>query len=533
MKLPEIPINSPTPDDSGSDGEAKGSTSSEKATNKGEASKKGMGASAAGAASSLAKNPKAAAKKMAVDKAKDVAGNAPGVGSAVEAGSKAADLAMKVKSAALAVKGAVLGIKGAVVALANPVSLIIIACVLVLGFFSLSSWAVFQTFGENENMSNCTADGSGGSNVTVGTSEDVEGRKQDIAKWMATEQFEFLGSKPMNKNQIAGFIGNMHHESGGTFDPKKTQDGSGISKDATNAEIMAIPQTTMNKAVGIVQWDGSRRYALAKYAEDNGLQWNTMDTQLGYLKTELEGAHGSTLVGAGFNKSGISVEEATRLIVSKFEIPARDSSGEWLGWAERLQVAEAFASDFTGGYSSGTGDSCTTGSGSANYNQDDLVQMAIDLSYPTSAESKVGPGDSYGESKAKPEYKAAKAEAMKISPDPMANLYASCDRFVATVIITLVDEDLPWGSTTEQGNYLKDSPKWQQYTTKSEAQPGDIWVTRTGGHVILYLGDVDGRDTIAHASYLDRVAALGDASYLSESLVDTGGRAYYGYRFVG
>ena len=533
MKFPEIPINSPSPDESSDKESPKGSASSESATSENKSAKKGAGASAAGAASSLAKNPKAAAKKMAVDKAKDLAGNAPGVGAAVEAGGKAADIAMKVKSAALAVKGAVLGIKGAVVALGNPISLIVIACVIVLGFFSLSGWAVFQTFGENENMTNCTADGSGGSNVSVGTSEDVEGRKQDIGKWMSTNSFEFLNNKPMNKNQIAGFIGNMDHESGGSFDPAMVQDGSGISKDASNAEIMAIPKETKNKAVGIVQWDSSRRYELAKYAEDNGLQWNTMDAQLGYLETELENAYGSTLVGAGFNKSGISVEEATRLIVSKFEVPAKDASGEWLGWAERLRVAEDFASGFSGGYSSGTGDSCTTGSDSANYNQDDLVQMAIDLSYPTSAESKVGSGDSYGESKAKPEYKSAKADAMKIKPDPMANLYASCDRFVATVIITLVDEDLPWGSTVEQGSYLKDSAKWQQYTTKSEAQPGDIWVTRTGGHVILYLGDVDGRDTIAHASYLDRVAALGDSSYLSESLVDTGGRAYYGYHFVG
>lgn len=165
--------------------------------------------------------------------------------------------------------------------------------------------------------------------------------------------------------------------------------------------------------------------------------------------------------------------------------------------------------------------------------QASAVKLAISTSYGTTAESRVASGDSYGVKQAKPEYIAAKKQAMNTtSKDPMPTLYASCDRFVSTISRLTMDTKLPWGSTVHQQQYLSGSSQWTRYTKKSQAQPGDIFVTKKGGHVVIYLGQVNGVESIAHASYLSRVAAIQPASYFNENLVDKLGREYYGFSHV-
>lgn len=164
----------------------------------------------------------------------------------------------------------------------------------------------------------------------------------------------------------------------------------------------------------------------------------------------------------------------------------------------------------------------------------DAVKLAVSASYGTTAESRVSADDLYGVKKAKPEYITAKKQAMSTtSNDPMPTLYASCDRFVSTVSRLTMDTKLPWGSTVHQQQYLSNSPQWKRYTKKSEAKPGDIFVTKKGGHVVIYLGQVNGVESIAHASYLSRVAAIQSATYLNEDLVDRSGREYYGFSYIG
>lgn len=166
----------------------------------------------------------------------------------------------------------------------------------------------------------------------------------------------------------------------------------------------------------------------------------------------------------------------------------------------------------------------------------EAAKFAISIAYPRDQHARANTTTSaWGENVAPKKYIQAKQNALKIatSPEGMKDLYASCDRFVATVIINTTDRNFPWGSTTEQQNYLANSPKWKQYTKKSEAKPGDVWVTRTNGHVILYAGKYQGIDTIVHASYTEFVGRVDGANYLNENLVDTGGRAYYGYHYIG
>lgn len=464
------------------------------------------------------------------DRAKEAIGGAGqnilGDSKAGEAVQKVQETTRKLQQAAETAKAAAAGIQSTfsvvVGLITNPVFWIATAAVLVFALVTTSIIATTQVLGQNENAEGCVSNSSSNSGVKAQASPDQTATANSIAGWLTTTSFAFLGNKPMTVNQVAGIIGNWSQES--SLNPAIIQGGSPAST-ASNAEIKAMGGVG-GRAVGLAQWDSGRRTQLAEFAEAKGSIWSDINTQLEFFKKELDGAEGANLIAGGFNDQSKSAEDLAFIFMSKFEragIPHMQN---------RNDAAKAFLETYNGGYSGSTGGSCLMAKGSINTS--DSVQLAISMSYPTSGESYVSPGDSHGVSLAKPEYKAGKAEAQKKGgADPMPDLYASCDRFVATVVKNTSDPGIPWGSTTEQQNYLSSSPKWQKYTRKSEAQPGDIWVTQTNGHIIFYVGNYKGQDTIAHASYLDRVASLDYASYLNENLVDQGGRAYYGYRFIG
>lgn len=498
----------------------------EKGSNGGKASKANQNFKDA---KGIAKDPSKGVSKVAGDKLKNTAKNAgqnaapESVQKGIEAGQKTVDVAMKAKSAFITAKS---GIAIFAATVADPIFWIIVLVIIVVIVLIVTVLATVQVVGRTDNADGCGVAGDSNSEgVPAKDSGNWLDNATSAANWMMSTKFDFLGGNSMSVNQAAGIIGNWSQES--NVNPKIVQGGSGLSTDMSNSALMGV--SGGGKAVGLAQWDGARRTALAKFAEKQGKHWTDINVQLEYLKTELDGYEGSSLVAGGFNDKSKTAKELVLIFEEKFERAGKPNM------ESRYKGAEEFLSKFdgTGGYTDQTGGSCLNEDG-GNVDASDLVKLAISLSYPTSAESRVSGSDNWGKSKAKPEYKTAKKEAMKVGGnDGMTDLYASCDRFVATVIKLTTDKDIPWGSTAEQATYLKNSSKWKQYTKKSQAKPGDIWITRTRGHVILYLGDVKGKDTIAHASYLSRVAALGDASYLSESLVDTGGRSYYGYTFVG
>jgi hypothetical protein len=462
------------------------------------------------------------------DRAKGVLGGAGqnllGDSQAGEAVQKVQETTRKLQQAAETAKTAAAGIKSTFSAvlsiIANPAFWIATAIILGISLVSTSVIATTQVLGQNENAEGCINPSSSGSGVKAQASPDQTATANSIAGWLTSTNFAFLGNKPMTVNQVAGIIGNWSQES--SLNPAIIQGGGTAD---TNSEVKAMGSVG-GRAVGLAQWDSGRRTALAEFAESKGSIWSDINTQLAYFKKELDGSEGANLIAGGFNDQSKSAEDLTQIFMEKFEragIPHMKN---------RTDAAKAFLETYNGGYSGSTGGSCLMAKG--NINTSDAVQLAISMSVPTAAESYVSPGDSHGAGMAKAEYKAGKAKAQeKGGADPMPDLYASCDRFVATVVKNTSDPGIPWGSTTEQQSYLSSSPKWQKYTKKSEAQPGDIWVTKTNGHIVFYVGNYQGRDTIAHASYLDRVAALDYASYLDENLVDQGGRPYYGYRYIG
>lgn len=461
------------------------------------------------------------------DRAKEAITGSPeallGDSKAGEAVQKVQETTRKLKQAAENAKAAAAGIQStfsAVVTLvSNPIFWLVTAGILVITLVATSVIAGTQVIGRNENSDGCVSTSSG-SGVKAQASPDETATANSIAGWATSTSFAFLGNKPMTVNQIAGIIGNWSQES--RLNPAIIQGGGTAS---SNSEVKAMGSVG-GRAVGLAQWDSGRRTKLAEYAESKGSIWSDINTQLDYFKHELDGPEGANLIAGGFNDQSKSAEDLTQIFMEKFE-RAGDPHME-----NRTTAAKKFLETYNGGYSGATGGSCLMAKGSVNTS--DAVQLAISMSLPTAEASKVSPSDPHGVSLAKAEYKAGKARAQeKGGKDPMPDLYASCDRFVATVVKNTTDPNIPWGSTSEQQSYLSSSPKWQKYTKKSEARPGDIWVTQTNGHIIFYVGNYQGRDTIAHASYLDRVAALDYAFYLNENLVDQGGRAYYGYRYIG
>lgn len=103
-------------------------------------------------------------------------------------------------------------------------------------------------------------------------------------------------------------------------------------------------------------------------------------------------------------------------------------------------------------------------------------------------------------------YKNAKEDAMKkaTNKEYAKYLYSSCDRWVATMLISNeVDKDYPWGAVSTQYNYLKYSPKWEKVSCE-DRQAGDIFILHqndkmNSNHTGIYMGN----DLVTEASYYD------------------------------
>lgn len=462
-------------------------------------------------------------KNMGIDPTKAVLGATETGQKVSKVVEKSTEAVQKTQAAVSASKSAITALKPIGAALMNPYVWLAILIIIVLVIATIGVIAATQTFGRNENADGCIADSSTGQvgGVDAEASADLTATANSIAGWMTSTSFNFLGGKPMTPDQAFAIIGNWSQES--SLNPAIVQNGA-AGPGASNAEIAAI--SGGGKAAGLAQWDGGRRTALANFATAQGGIWSDINIQLKYFQFELDGWEGTNLASGGFGDPGKSLEELTEIFESKFEragIPAMEN---------RIAAAKKYRATFNGGYTPQTGGSCLTDS----INVQAIVDLAIQFSWPTRAQAVVSGGDSFGVNNVKPEYKAGKEKVLSqgIGPtDTAATLYASCDRFVATVMRLTVDPNIPWGDTGTQYQYLKNSPLWQEYNNRSEAQPGDIWMTTAPGHVIIYVGDVAGVDSIAHASYMERVAHLANASWITSSFRDDLGRQYAGFRFIG
>jgi len=126
--------------------------------------------------------------------------------------------------------------------------------------------------------------------------------------------------------------------------------------------------------------------------------------------------------------------------------------------------------------------------------------------------------------------------------------YSHCSRFAGSVVIPMMDPLFPGDLTDVQGAYLADPRNgWERIgdgTDRSATKLGDVWVTRSSGHVFIYVGEYGGfPDVIADASYGGGGGEDGTRGnsyvarlrrwYIRTDGRDVVGRYYYGYRYVG
>ena len=443
----------------------------------------------------------------------------------------------------------------------NPVSIAIYIAIillfLIIGFF--------QVVGKNENIENCIVTGPQG-DFAIGKSayslseEEKQKNALTAASMLASYPMKAMNGNTLTKEQIAGIIGNMWQES--QMNPGAIQSNK-LSPTASNAEVKALNGKGAS-AVGLFQMTNSRMLSMVNHAESTGRHWSDGSAQIEYLLKEINGEFPeevwrfNKLKQVGFFEAGKPVQEYTRLWNRYFEGSCdqvgpddpRVSCGEshsgydpLKSGMRRLSHASWVESNFNGaasGVSGSAGSNCVSTSVAGNKN---VVDFAISIAYPknqrSSAMTGIHNGTTAGSDVVPQAYRDAKTAAQeKGGKDGLPNLFASCDRFVATVIKNTVDPQIPWGPTSAQYTYLSTTPtKWKPYHSKSEAKPGDIFITPGvggSGHVVIYLGVVDGVESVADASYNQRVGVVGKAPF-TENLTETYGsrRQYTGFHFVG
>lgn len=433
---------------------------------------------------------------------------------------KAQELATKV-SAAIKTLSTSAGFLGKM--LVNPVFWIAVALLIVVGAIS-SSVAVI---GGNDYNKACDANGVG--EVNVADDADDFTRQSAIASWLMSTPFEVNGGKPFTKEQASGILGNFIEESYGA-NPKTIQGDATMKRwESCDNNCVAAFQGG-GQAVGILQWDGAagdpRRATLVELAKSEGKQWYDLDVQLKHIKNELDALgpytyENTQIKRSGFLDAGKTVEEYATL---------------WAKFIERcgkcrMEDRTASAKEFYGKYQGGGGSigggittQCVGETGGA-IDASNLAQLAIQISY-SREEKAAGKGFGVcptlphcGDSFSKPEFIQAKklAEETTGVDGGAEGLTASCDRLAATLFrLTGIDDKFPWGGSAAQIAYMDSSPKWKRVSCQ-ERQPGDA-IARPG-HIMVYIGNIDGRETISSASIAlaSRVGSgQGRAAHLSD-----------------
>lgn len=395
----------------------------------------------------------------------------------------------------------------------NPIFWIVVLVITIIFTSYMGILAFYSSIGRNDLGDDCGTNPSSSSELKLDPNMSENESAVAVMNWLTSNNFKGLGDKPMSKEQAAGVAGNMMQES--TFNPKAVNSSSGAS--------------------GLFQWLGGRRNSLVKFASSQGKSWEDPTVQMEFMMHELETTEKATI-------------NAFKAAESKNMSPA-DWSALWGYEFERFGDGEAgardqnaeryFKLDISDGqvYAANSSSHCSNGSTS---DFDDVIEMAKALS-----EGQVGPWDYHCGKGANPAYLAARQKQVEAglgigTANVCGGDYADCSKFVGTVVNNLIDKDYPPAGSWNQRDYLKASPNWEEITNFGDLQTGDVMVTKAGqaGHVIMYLGTVDGAEhMVADASLeggnsqLPRIHANAIDSSWRETYPPY--RVYHGFRYIG
>ncbi|GAA1541477.1 phage tail tip lysozyme [Kribbella lupini] len=327
--------------------------------------------------------------------------------------------------------------------------------------------------------------------------------------------FNFFTANGFSKEQAAGIVGNMIHES--SVEPGRLQNTpSGQvthAKDAVDSSL----------GWGIVQWTPAGKMIRPSLAATNGdeAKVESLEWQLEFLKKQLDGEPPLAEGEAGRQlKATRSVADAAVAFGRYFERFAGSDDLSNPRYAQRKTAAQQVYDHFSGspGAAGGT-DGETGGCGAGN---GDIVQTAVSLAWPDRDESR-GPN----KEDARPSYQDAMP---KYNGATTYYPYTDCGVFVATVMVMSgVDKDYFRRGTGSQRDYVKGSSKFEtfdNFTEISQLQPGDILVN--DGHTFIYTGpfkDPDGKTWTAMSASLETGSGAGRVPQPSQTVLqDSNGK---------
>ncbi|MBZ1503535.1 phage tail tip lysozyme [Leuconostoc mesenteroides] len=207
-------------------------------------------------------------------------------------------------------------LKGYLIAILSLVFLIIV----IIGMFS-------------SNSDQCQ---STSTDVSVTTSAD----KEAVAKSLHDNLKKISG---VTEAGIAGYLGNTQHES--------SFNASVVQSNATYNETTAMNASISGYALGLNQWDNSRRVELLKYAKSQNKKWTDASLQLDFALNH-DGTN-SDLLKQGLKMT--NVDDATEFLRASWE---RGGAGTT---ATRQSYARSWYAKFSNGSSDTAVDTATTG----------------------------------------------------------------------------------------------------------------------------------------------------------------------------
>ena len=337
--------------------------------------------------------------------------------------------------------------------------------------------------------------------------------------------YNYFAANGYSKEQAAGIVGNMIHES--SVEPMlKEGDLSGTRTAASEVDRPGSADDWTH-GWGIVQWTPASKVITAsrRLGITDG-QIESLEYQLDFLKRQLAGESPVPEAKAGQElKAARSPEQAAVAFGRWYERFQGSENPNHERYAQRKtaarQVFTTFGADARVPVAAALGVGARAGGGAAapgpavhragarggagpggcGVVEGDVVSTALALAWDTS-----GHGRSLGD--AKPEYQAAMPKfngATAIDP------YSDCGVFVATVMaMSGVDKDYLRRGAGSQRQYVRGSPKYEVFENLdnvSQLQPGDIFVH--DGHTFIYTGNYQGGDgktyNAASASLHDHV----------------------------
>ncbi|TDO54641.1 peptidase M23-like protein [Kribbella sp. VKM Ac-2527] len=301
--------------------------------------------------------------------------------------------------------------------------------------------------------------------------------------------FNFFVSNGYSKEQAAGIVGNMIHES--SVEPARLQ--------GTSPGTITHPSAAINSELGwgIVQWTpAGKMIEPSMNATDNDeAKVESLEWQLEFLRKQLEGEGPVPEGNAGTQLKATSTPEDAAVAFGRYyERFAGSDNLNHERYTQRKTAARQVFQTFGGGGEGAAPGGCGAGNG-------DIAATAKMLAWDT-------PGHGKDRGDAKPEYAEAMDEYNGATTD---DPYSDCGVFVATVMhMSGADPEYPKRSTGVQEDYLRNSGKYDVYDdiTVDELRPGDILIGP--GHTYLFVGEFNGYNSAA-GSLHDHVPEAGHA----------------------